>query len=154
MQKEKKEKNFIKKPTYEGGNTALRQFIRENMRYPKLALASKVEGTVVIKFSISHNGDVVDAKVIAGLGHGCDEEALRIVRLLKFTVPKVRKVKVLYHKDIKINFRLPKAKVVEPTSTSISYTYQQKPKENAAPSKPEPPSPAKKGKSYYYTIKF
>lgn len=151
MQKEKKEKNFIKKPTYKGGNTALRQFIKENMRYPKLALASKVEGTVVIKFSISHNGDVVDAKVISGLGHGCDEEALRIVRLLKFTVPKVRKVKVLYHKDIKINFRLP---TVKATSTSITYTYQAKPKDAAPTPEPETANPPQKGKSYYYTIKF
>jgi TonB family protein len=151
MKKEKKDKNFIKKPTYEGGNAALRKFITKNLRYPKSALASKIEGTVVIKFSISHNGEVVDARVISGLGHGCDEEALRIVRLLKFSVPKIRRVKVLYHKDIKINFRLPKAKAA---STNITYTYQQKPREATPPPDAEPATPPQKGKSYYYTINF
>ena len=126
MPREKKGKNFIKKPIYEGGPKALRQFISQHLSYPEEALKAKVEGTVVLKYSVGHHGKVVDAKIISGLGHGCDEEAIRLVKLLQFKVPKSRGVKVLFHKDIKIHFRLPKKKRApagKVEAPSIQYTY-------------------------------
>lgn len=132
MQKEKKDKHFIHKPHYPGGMAAMRKLIKENLKYPEEALKNKVEGTVVVKYGIDHRGHVVDAKVIAGIGHGCDEEAARLVFLLKFDVPKNYKMRVRFHKDIHIHFRLPKAKPKPKTqSTTVSYTVTpaSKPKE-------------------------
>lgn len=108
MKKEKKDKHFIKKPTYEGGLTAMRAFIRKNMKYPKAALKHKVEGTVFLKYTIDHKGKVIGSKVVSSLGSGCDEEAKRLVSLFKFQVPKMRKMRIQYHKSIQIHFRLPK----------------------------------------------
>ena len=139
MKKQKKDKNFIKKPIYEGGPAALKRFIQQNLSYPAEALEHQIEGHVYIKYDINYQGKVVDAKVITSLGHGCDEEALRLVKLLEFQVPKTRGVKVLFHKNIRIHFRLPK-----PESKSVQYQY--------APAKKKEKSTAKKQGSYNYTI--
>ena len=153
MSKEKKDKNFIKKPIYDGGPRALKAFIHENLRYPEAALEEKVEGTVVLKYSIDHKGNVVDTKVISGLGHGCDEEAIRLTRLLKFEVPKTRGVKVLFHRDIKIHFRLPKQKArkVNAPATGMQYSYTVTTTKKG-PSKETPEG--EKGGGYSYTISF
>lgn len=107
MPKEKKDKHFLKKPWYPGGRQALLQFISKNKRYPQEALEKDVEGTVSLKYTIDHLGKVIEARVINGIGHGCDEEAVRLVKLLKFRVPKTHKIKVRFYKDIHIHFRLP-----------------------------------------------
>ena len=135
MSKEKKDNHFIKKPFYEGGITALRKFIKENLKYPKEALDNKIEGTVLVRHDINHKGKVIGAKVLKGIGHGCDEEAIRLIKLLKYEVPKgPRKLKVKFHKDTKINFRLPKVKPkkkpikVKSTQGKLSIKYTITPK--------------------------
>lgn len=107
MKKEKRDDSFIKNPFYKGGAKAMNDFIYGSLKYPKEAAQIKVEGVVLIRYDIDHEGNVIDAKVIKGLGHGCDEEAIRVVKLLKFEVPKTpRKLKVIFHKDIKIYFKI------------------------------------------------
>lgn len=140
MQKEKKDKHFIKKPVFPGGQEALKKFIRDNMRYPKGAVNSRIEGTVSLKYTINHQGKVIDAKVIKGLGYGCDEEAIRLARLLKFEVPKTRNLKVQFHKDLHVHFRLPKTR-----KTSPKYHYQVTEAKDQ-----DTPEPSKK--SYNYSI--
>jgi TonB family protein len=81
MHKPAKDKHFIKQPWYEGGPKAMKQYIAEQLCYPDEALAQRVEGTVSVRFDIDHKGDVIDVKIIGhGLGHGCDEEAIRLVK--------------------------------------------------------------------------
>lgn len=143
MQKEKKDKHFIKKPHFEGGLNAMRKIIRENLVYPAEALEHKIEGTVVVKYAIDHLGKVIEAKVIAGIGHGCDEEAVRLVHLFRFQVPRNRGIKVRFHKDIHIHFRLPQKKEkpkAEATPTTFSYTVTPVPPapEEEAPTSPKP----------------
>ncbi len=145
MKKSKKEEHFIRKPVYKGGKEALNKFIRENLIYPEEALREKIEGRVFVRYDISHRGKVIRAKVIQSLGYGCDEEAIRLIKLLKFEVPKNRGVKVTFHKDLYINFKLPKKK----TPPKQSYQYQVK---SSAPAKKEPPKKSSGG--YSYTIKI
>lgn len=149
MQKEKKDKHFIKKPVYPGGIKAMRKLIQENLSYPEEALANKIEGTVVLKYDIDHHGHVVDAKVIAGIGHGCDEEAIRLVKMFRFDAPKNRGVKVRFHKDIHIHFRLPKRKAApKAEATTVTYTISTP----SAPNQEEKKSETGGGYSYTYTV--
>ena len=155
MQKERKDKHFIKKPIYPGGLKAMRELIKKELKYPKEALEAKIEGSVYLRYYIDHKGKVTSSKVLSSLGHGCDEEAQRIVKKFKFEVPKgPRKLRVKFHKSIRIHFRLPKEqpKKVNPTpkksSTKITYTIQPSSK------KISKPTPEKKSNSYTYTIKF
>ena len=149
MQKEKKDKHFIKKPIYPGGKKALQLFITQNLKYPPEALAEKVEGTVVLKYTVNHLGKVIETKVISSLGHGCDEEAERVLRLLQFEVPSNRGVKVLHHLNIQIHFRLPKQKAppkqIQEAAPKYTYQYSISPAKDAA-DKP-------KSSPYTYTIK-
>ncbi|GJM33831.1 MAG: hypothetical protein DHS20C18_28320 [Saprospiraceae bacterium] len=123
--KEKKEKHFIQKPIYEGGIAAMKTFIREHLKYPQEALAKKIEGTVRVEYTINYKGVVTDAKVIAGISQACDQEAIRVVKLFLFKVPKIRKLKVVFHKTINIHFKLPKVKPQK--KQQIQYTIIAKP---------------------------
>ena len=139
MQKERKDKHFIKQPIYEGGPKALKAFISKNLRYPKEALAEQIEGTVVIRYTINYKGKVVASKIVSPLSHGCNEEAERLVRLLKFEVPKNRGVKATFHKTLSIHFRLPQTPVTPPQApnkaiTQIQYNYTSSSTEEKAPS--------------------
>lgn len=118
MKKELNEKHFIHKPQYPGGPKAMHAFLKTIQQYPKAALQHKIEGVVRVRCTIDYKGFVTDTKVMTHLGHGCDEEAQRMVRQLKFEVPKNRGVKVLFHKNLNISFKLPK-----PTTTKVVYNH-------------------------------
>jgi protein TonB len=112
MKKERKEDSFIKQPFYKGGDKALRDFVQTHLRYPAQSQANKVEGDVHIRYDINHKGDVTDTKVIGGLDEFCNEEATRVVKMLKFIVPKTpRHLKVTFHKNIRIHFHIHETKV-------------------------------------------
>lgn len=155
MKKERKDHQFIKKPFYEGGITTMKAFIKKHLSYPTAALQKKIEGTVHIRYAINYRGKVVDAKIIAGIGHGCNEEAIRLVKLLVFNMPKNRNLKALFHKTLQIHFRLPKTttkKVPVSPSTNLAVQY------NYTVTKPvissEPDKKKGKGGSYDITIKW
>lgn len=107
MKKERKDKDFVKSPYFEGGRTAMDAYVRKELRYPKEALAQKIEGRVSVQYTIDYKGKVIEARVISGIGHGCDEEAIRIVRQLPFKVPEQGKIKSKYSRKLHIHFRLP-----------------------------------------------
>ncbi|TAK44548.1 MAG: energy transducer TonB [Saprospiraceae bacterium] len=145
MHKEAKDKDFLKKPIYKDGQKALRKFIGDNLRYPPEALEKKIKGTVYVKYTIGPKGTVTQAKVVSGIGYGCDEEALRLVKLLQFEVPKNRGLRVLFHQNIQIHFRLPKAKS---KPVNVQYNYI------TAPAPPAPAGTEKKQTGYMFTIKI
>ena len=128
MKKGRKPEQFIKSPIYEGGPKAMLEFIKQSLKYPKEAQAAKVKGTVRVRIRINYKGVVEQTKVIAGLGHGCDEEAQRVASLLTFKTPKNRGIKAHFHKTLNFHFRLPKPtkKVVKQT---LQYTITQTNKE-------------------------
>lgn len=55
------------------------EYIKNNLHYPSIAYKNGIEGRIYIEFLIDEKGNLVDAKVIQGLGYGCDTEALRIM---------------------------------------------------------------------------
>ncbi len=142
--REAKDKHFLNKPIYEGGREALHQFVTEQLKYPKEALENKIEGVVVVRYTINKDGKVIKTKVKTGLGYGCDEEAQRVVKLLKFVVPKNRKLKVLFHRTIQIRFTLPKKKPASGKSIGVVYT----------PTKKATTEDKKESENYGYTIEY
>jgi protein TonB len=100
----------VSRPVYPGGLTAMKQFVADNLVYPEAAKEAKIEGTVKVRYTLNYTGKVTDVKIKAGLGHGCDEEAIRVVKLMRFAVPQSNKKKVRIHQDLSIHFKLPKAK--------------------------------------------
>ena len=101
-----KKKRFMKLPEYEGGSRAISEFVATNLRYPAEALQSSIEGAVLVKFHIDDDGNVFNPQVIKGLGYGCDEEAIRLIRLLRFEKVRNRGKRVEVTKTTKIHFKL------------------------------------------------
>ncbi len=129
-------KTFLKFPEYPGGKEAMKKYFRENLKYPKEALENGIEGTVYVIIEINDNGEVINAKVLKGLGFGCDEEAIRLVKNLEFGSVRNRKVRVKTKRKLSVRFNLPKKPQVkfnyvgkknEPQQTGNSqkagYTY-------------------------------
>jgi len=71
-----------KQPEYPGGTEAMFGFIMENLRYPQKARESRIEGRVIINFTVKTDGSVADVETMRGIGGGCDEEAVRVVKLM------------------------------------------------------------------------
>lgn len=154
MARQKSENHFIKGAVYTGGQKAMLLFIQNNLQYPPEALAAKVEGTVRIRFSIDHTGKVFKSQVITSLGYGCDEEAIRLVRLLEFEVPKVYKLKVQHHRTLNIHFKLqasplPTEDPPLPTALSIQYTIS-----SSTSSESPTPDTNSSNQGYHYTIQL
>ncbi len=111
MKKKRKEQRYVDKPIYRGGRAAMNTLIKENLKYPPKAIKNKIEGKVHLRYEIDYKGNVVRTSVISSLGYGCDEEAERLVKLLKFEIPKLpRKMRLKFNKTIRITFKLPKPK--------------------------------------------
>lgn len=70
-------------PKYPGGDSAMKTFIAKNMKYPQEALDKRISGSVYISGMVEEDGSLTELIVMKGIGHGCDEEALRIVKLMK-----------------------------------------------------------------------
>lgn len=64
---------------FPGGLDALSTFLYSNIEYPKDAREQAVEGRVKVEFIVATDGSVYGAKILKGLGHGCDQEVLRVI---------------------------------------------------------------------------
>jgi protein TonB len=69
-------------PEFVGGSTALDKFLDANLRYPLVARENEIMGRVIVRFMVAEDGTVAHAKVLRGIGAGCDEEALRVVKAM------------------------------------------------------------------------
>lgn len=71
-------------PVYPEGNYALDAFIQKNLVYPQVARIQKIKGTVLIRFIVEPSGYPTNIHVVRSLGFGCDEEAIRLLSLIKW----------------------------------------------------------------------
>lgn len=86
-------------PQFPGGEEKMMEYIGNKLNYPREARENGIQGRVVIQFVIDEKGRVTDAKVVKGIGYGCDEEALRVIRKMPRWKPgtqRGKKVKVRY----------------------------------------------------------
>ncbi len=67
-------------PGFPGGEEARIRYLTENLRYPQMAREAGIQGTVFVTFVVERDGSVTDVRVLRGIGGGCDEEAVRVVR--------------------------------------------------------------------------
>lgn len=69
-------------PTYPGGDEAWMTIVAENVHYPVIAIESGTSGTVFVRFVIEPDGSISNISSVRPLGAGCDEEAIRVVKML------------------------------------------------------------------------
>lgn len=75
-----KEETTIHKATFIGGERKLRAFLVKNVKYPKRALKKQIEGLVIAKITIDEKGDIIESKILKGIGHGCDQAILNAIK--------------------------------------------------------------------------
>jgi protein TonB len=69
-------------PEFPGGEATMMKFLKDNIKYPQMARESGISGTVYVTFVVSKNGQISDVRVLRGIGGGCDEEAVRVVKAM------------------------------------------------------------------------
>jgi TonB family protein len=95
-------------PEFPGGIQEMMKFIKANLKYPYPALISKTEGKVFIGFIIDPNGNLLNPTIVKGIGYGCDEEALRIIKSMpRWTGGKQNGNQISFRKSLPIRFKFP-----------------------------------------------
>ena len=69
-------------PEFPGGEQAMMKFVSENVQYPEEAKEKEISGRVLVGFIVEKDGSVNEVKIVQGIGGGCDEEAVRVVKAM------------------------------------------------------------------------
>ncbi len=94
-------------PGFPNGEEAFYKYLTENIRYPEKAKDAGIQGRVVIGFVVMDDGSIVNVEVVRGIGGGCDEEAVRVVKAMPKWKPAVYNGKpVNVHYSLPITFKL------------------------------------------------
>lgn len=88
-------------PEFPGGMGTLAWFIDRLIVYPEEARENNVSGIVRVSFTVDTDGSIQNVSVIEGLGYGCDEEALKVMKLIPDWLPGLQR-----GKPVKVNFAL------------------------------------------------
>ncbi|TCC97625.1 energy transducer TonB [Pedobacter hiemivivus] len=90
--------DFVKlerKPAFDGGNPAFKNYLKENLKYPKKAERNNVSGGVFLSFIVEVDGSITNVKVERPLGSGTDEEAVRLLKASPKWIPGMQKEKLI-----------------------------------------------------------
>ena len=94
-------------PSFPGGEQKLLEYVAKNTKYPQIARESGIQGRVFIGFVVETDGSISNVKVLRGIGGGCDEEAVRVIKSLpKWKPGKQRGKAVRVSYQIPVNFKL------------------------------------------------
>ena len=94
-------------PGYPGGEEARISYLQQNIKYPEEAKELGIQGKVFVTFVVEVDGTITDVRVLRGIGGGCDEEAIRVVKSMPKWVPgKQRGVPVRVQFNLPIKFTL------------------------------------------------
>jgi periplasmic protein TonB len=94
-------------PEFPGGEEKMLRFLMENIKYPETARENGISGSVYVTFVVGKNGVISDVKLLRGIGGGCDEEAIRVIKMMPHWVPgrqNGKSVAVLF--NLPVNFKL------------------------------------------------
>lgn len=67
-------------PEFPNGPMAMMKFLRDNIVYPRIAIDNDLQGTVIVQFVVAKDGHINNVSVVRGIGGGCDEEAVRVIK--------------------------------------------------------------------------
>ena len=94
-------------PSFPGGEQKLMEFVGKNIKYPQIARETGIQGRVFVNFVVEPDGSVSNVSVLRGIGGGCDEEAMRVVKSMpKWKPGKQRGKAVRVQYMLPVNFRL------------------------------------------------
>lgn len=94
-------------PEFTGGMKAFTKYMERNLRYPSRAQEDEIQGKVFVSFVVEKDGSITDVQVLRGIGYGCDEEAMKVIKKSPLWKPgKNKGVPVRVRYNMPINFNL------------------------------------------------
>lgn len=94
-------------PSFPGGQSALMQYLANNIKYPVVAQENGVQGRVVVSFVVERDGSITDVQVVRSVDPSLDREAQRVVKSMPRWIPGKQNgqaVRVKY--NVPVSFRL------------------------------------------------
>ncbi len=79
--------------------------LQQNVNYPEEASKEGIVGKVLVKAFINESGQVTRAEIVKGLGYGCDEEALWVVKSSRFRPGKKNGKAIKVQLTIPVSFK-------------------------------------------------
>ena len=67
-------------PQFLGGEEKLMEYVAKNITYPLIARETGIQGRVFIGFVVEPDGSISNVRLLRGIGGGCDEEAVRVIK--------------------------------------------------------------------------
>lgn len=89
-------------PSFPGGEAELFKYLGKAIKYPQMAADAGIQGVVYVTFEVDKDGKVKDVKVLRGIGGGCDEEAIRVVKAMPAWKPGKQR-----GKPVRVQYNLP-----------------------------------------------
>ena len=89
-------------PQFPGGESALMEYVSKNVVYPEEAKEKEIQGRVFIGFVVEKDGSIGEVKVLRGIGGGCDEEAVRVIKGMPKWKPGIQK-----GKPVRVSYQIP-----------------------------------------------
>ena len=77
-------------PMFPNGENARVTFIQKNINYPSLAKENNIEGLVFVNFIVEADSSITHIKILQGIGWGCDEEAIRLIKVMPKWIPCIK----------------------------------------------------------------
>lgn len=94
-------------PEFTGGMKAWAKYMERNLKYPYRAQEEGVQGKVFVSFVVEKDGSITDVQVLKGIGFGCDEEAMKVIKKSPMWKPgKNKGVPVRVRYNMPINFTI------------------------------------------------
>ena len=94
-------------PSFPGGQTALLQWLQQNIHYPPVAEENGIQGRVVVSFVVEPDGSITNVQVVRGVDSSLDKEAVRVTKAMPKWQPGKQNgqaVRVKY--NLPVQFRL------------------------------------------------
>ena len=89
-------------PMFPGGEQAMLDYVSKNVVYPSEAQEKGISGRVFVGFIVEKDGSVNEVKVLRGIGGGCDEESVRVIK----SMPKWKPGK-MKGKPVRVSYMMP-----------------------------------------------
>ena len=95
------------KPSFPGGESAMKSYLNSNVKYPDVAQENGVQGRVIVESIIEKDGSMSDVKVIRSVDPSLDREALRVVKAMpKWNPGKLNGTVVRVKSEVPVAFGL------------------------------------------------
>jgi len=89
-------------PEFPGGDVARINYFASETKYPQLAKENGIQGIVYVSFVVEPDGSVSNVTILRGIGGGCDEEAMRVVKQMPAWKPGKQR-----NRPVRVSFTLP-----------------------------------------------